>query len=230
MSTRLLNVKRFLLMISIGIVFLVGSIFLIQFLLQQFQIKKIIVSGDAALVQINEKKFIGNTLLFPTKNILKQILDEYPLVKSIVIKKHLPSTLELIIYKRKPIARLQTASALVGIDEDSVITDVIGDTNFPVIDIDVPLVRMGQQIRDEFVKQAVSFIYGSAPFVTVYIISKHDSSSLRIKTKESDIFITQKGDIRLILDTLQTLMSGFRIKGLIPKTIDLRFDKPVVQF
>ncbi|MFH0749798.1 MAG: FtsQ-type POTRA domain-containing protein [Candidatus Gottesmanbacteria bacterium] len=209
---------------------IIGSIFFVRFILRSFTIKDIVVSGDTAIVEVNKKQFVGNTLLFPSAAVIKQIQEDNPLVKSIDIKKHFPSTLELIVHKRQPIARLKTKAAIIGIDEDAVITDVVGDVNNPIIEIDVALVRMGQTIRDESVKQSVAVINGTASFLTIYKITKNDSLSLRVQTQQSDIFITQKGDILPILDTLQTLMSGFRIKGLIPKTIDFRFDKPVVQF
>ncbi len=214
----------------VGLLCLVGPIFIVRFILKSFTIKDIVVSGDAAIVQVNEKQFVGNTLLFPALSVIKQIQDDNPLVKSIDIKKHFPSTLELIVHKRQPIAQLKTPTAIVGIDEDAVVTDVVGNIDAPVIEIDVPLVRMGQTIRDESVKQSVKVVAGTVTFLNVLQITKNDSLSIRVITKQSSIFIPQNKDIRPILDTLQTLMSGFRIKGLIPKTIDLRFDKPVVQF
>jgi len=202
----------------------------LNYLLTLFTVRDIIVSGDAAIVEVNTKKFIGNTLLFPAVSVMRQIQDDNPLIRSIEIKRHFPSTLELVVHKRQPIARLQTNTAIVRIDEDGVITDEVGGTNIPVIRIDVPMVRMGQTMHDTAVAQAVKIIAGTASFLPMQYITIYETSSLRARYQGSDIFFPQKSDIRPILNTLQTLMSGFRIKGLIPKTIDLRFDKPVVQF
>ncbi len=205
----------------------VGSIYL---LLRLFQIKNIIVSGDPAKVEVNAKQFVGNMIFFQPDAVIAQIKTDNPLVKTIRIRKHFPSTLELVVYKRQPIARLHTQTAIVGIDSDAVVTDVLGNDSIPVIQIDVPLVRMGQRMKDEGVKQAVGIIAGTQDFLHIRKIQNYETASLRAQTQESDIFFPQKGDIRPILDTLQTLMTGFRIKGTMPKTIDLRFDKPVVQF
>lgn len=230
MNTRTPPILRKILIVAVCAAGVFGLIFLVRFVLQQFQIRDIFVSGDTAIVEVNAKQFVGNTLLFPAPSVIRQIKEDNPLVKSIEIKKHFPSTLELVVHKRQPIARLQTKTATVGIDEDAVITDEVGDVNKPIIQIDVPLVRMGQTIQDAAVQQGAKVITGTASFLAIQQITVYDTSSIRVKVQESNIFIPQKDDIRPILDTLQTLMSGFRIKGLIPKTIDLRFDKPVVQF
>lgn len=205
----------------------IGGIYL---LLQLFQIKNIIVTGDPAKVEVNAKQFVGNMLFFQSAQVIAQLTNENPLIKTIEIRKHFPSTLELVVYKRQPVARLQTQAAIVGIDGEAVVTDMLGDATIPSILIDVPLVRMGATIKDEGVKQAVMIVTGSQSFLHIKKIQSYETVSLRVETQESNIFFPQKGDIRPILDTLQTLIMGFRIKGTMPKTIDLRFDKPVVQF
>ncbi len=230
MNTTSSSVKR---KIVLGVVFVsifaftIGSIYV---LLQLFKIKNIVVSGDPAKVEVNAKQFVGNMIFFQSDAVIKMIKDGNPLIQTIEIKKHFPSTLELIVYKRQPIARLQTSTAIVGIDAEGVVTDMLGVNTLPVISIDVPLVRMGQIIKDDAVKQSVLIIKGVSSLLHVKKIERYETLSLRVICQESNIFFPQKGDIRPILDTLQTLILGFRIKGTMPKTIDLRFDKPVVQF
>ena len=202
----------------------------IALLLRLFQIKHIMVSGDPAKVEVNAKQFVGNMIFFQSGAVIAEIKEENPLIRTIEIRKHFPSTLELVVYKRQPIARLQTNTALVGIDEEGVVTDMLGNDTLPVILIDVPLVRMGAMMKDEAVKQSITILVHVSSYLHIQKIQKFESMSLLVKTQESNIFFTQKGDIRPILDTLQTLIMGFRIKGTMPKTIDLRFDKPVVQF
>jgi len=230
MNTTSSSVKR---KIVLGVVFVIifafaiGSIY---FLLQLFKIKNIVVSGDPAKVEVNAKQFVGNMIFFQSEAVIKMIKEGNPLIQTIEIKKHFPSTLELVVYKRQPIARLHTNTAIVGIDTEGIVTDMLGVDTLPVISIDVPLVRMGQIIKDDAVKQSVAIINGTSSLVRIKKIERYETLSLRVVCQESNIFFPQKGDIRPILDTLQTLILGFRIKGTMPKTIDLRFDKPVVQF
>lgn len=222
--------KRKLITVIVAIGILAATMAVIFWIVHAFTITNIIVSGDAARIEVNAKQFVGNILFFNADSAIAQIVEDNPLVKSIEIKKHFPSTLELVVYKRQPIARLKTSSAIVGIDGDGVVTDALGEDSLPVIEIDVPLVRMGQVMKEDAVKQAAAIVSAIQPLVQVRKIERYESASLRVITKETNIFFPQKGDIRKTLDTLQTLISGFRIKGTMPKTIDLRFDKPVVQF
>ena len=53
--------------------------------------------------------------------------------------------------------------------------------------------------------------------------------SIRVEIQQLDIFFPQDGDIVEHIRTLQTLFTGFRIKGVLPAHIDLRFGKPVVR-
>jgi len=230
MQGRSSSLKRKIIITFVSVLILGVTIGIIYLLLQVFQIKNITVSGDAARVEVNAKQFVGNMIFFRSDAVIAQIKDENPLVETIEIRKHFPSTLELVVYKRQPIARLKTNTAIVGIDADAIVTDMLGPDTIPVIQIDVPLVRMGVAMKDDGVKQAVSIIAGSGSFLHVRKIQTYETVSLRVETQESNIFLPQKGDIRPTLDTLQTLIAGFRIKGTMPKTIDLRFDKPVVQF
>ena len=230
MNTTGSSMKRKIVLGIVFVLILVFAIASIYLLLQLFKIKNITVSGDPAKVEVNAKQFVGNMIFFQSDDVIKKIKDENPLIQTIEIKKHFPSTLELVVYKRQPIARLQTSTAIVGIDAEGVVTDMVGVDTLPVISIDVPLVRMGQMIKDDAVKQSVAIITGTSSLLYVKKIERYETSSLRVVCQESNIFFPQKGEIRPILDTLQTLILGFRIKGTMPKTIDLRFDKPVVQF
>ena len=230
MNARSPSWKRNVSITVVSILILAVTVGGIALLLRLFQIKHILVSGDPAKVEVNAKQFVGNMIFFQSDAVIAEIKEENPLIKTIEIRKHFPSTLELVVYKRQPIARLQTNTALVGIDEEGVVTDMLGSDTLPVILIDVPLVRMGAMMKDEAVKQSVTILVHASSYMHIQKIQKYESMSLQVKTQESNIFFTQKGDIRPILDTLQTLILGFRIKGTMPKTIDLRFDKPVVQF
>ena len=80
------------------------------------------------------------------------------------------------------------------------------------------------------VVQAVSLIKKTKTFIQWSFIEPYETQSIRARFGQTDIIITQTNDLSQVLDTLQTLMEGFRIKGTMPKSIDLRFGKPIVQF
>ena len=153
-----------------------------------------------------------------------------PLVKTKEIKKKFPSTLEFVIYKRSPIAEIITNGIQIGVDEDNVITEIVANNQLPVIVIDIPLVRIGATVKHPSIVQAVALIRITKSFIQWSHIEPFETQSIRAKTGQTDILITQTSDLTYVRDTLQTLIEGFRIKGTMPKSIDLRFSKPVVQF
>lgn len=224
------NILRKILFLCIFGISIVAIVMTIRWALSLFTIKTVIVSGDAAVIAIDKERFVGNTLLFSPSAIEHEIQDTNALVKHVRIKKHFPSTLEFIIEKRKSIARLVTAAGTVGIDEEAIVIEEDVTSDKPSILMDVPLAGVGQRIQNSLVKRAAETIYKTSSLFPIQRILKQDNSSIRVETPQSNIFIAQQGDIEDVVNTLQTLMEGFRIKGLIPKSIDIRFNKPVVQF
>jgi cell division septal protein FtsQ len=220
--------KVLLVCVVIGII--IGLICTVRFGINVFQVKHIEVSGDLVQIEINKSIFVNNLLFFPSEATEKQLKSENPLIKAVEIRKKFPSTLEFVIYKRTPVATLLSAGIPVGIDEECVVTEMSTDSNIPVISITVPLVRIGGTIKDPMVVQAMSLLVKTARIFRWSTIQSYETQSIRAKTGQTDILITQTSDLSQIVDTLQTLMEGFRIKGTIPKSIDLRFGKPIVQF
>lgn len=222
-------VRRFALVV-VFVLIVAASIVGAKRVLNFFQIKDIVVSGDAAAVEINEQLFVGNLLFFPVDASIRQIQQDNPLVKSVQIKRSFPSTLELIVEKRQPIARIISGAIQLGVDETGMVIGSEMTSGLPSLFFDGPLVRIGRQITDVRIRTALNLIDGSKSVITWSTVVPYESESLRARFGQTDILITQYADVIQTLSTLQTLVAGFRIKGSMPKTIDLRFTKPVVQF
>jgi len=213
----------------ITVIVLSFLLFFLYFVLKSFDIKHIEISGDPAIVEIQKKTFIGNLLLFPTKTVIQTVLRDNPLVYSVDIKKKFPDTIEFIVQKRTPIASLITESATIGVDASGVAISDIPFTG-PILRMNIPGIVMGNKITDPSVSAALQILFGTKTYLHIIEIRKNDASSIQVISQETNILIAQNSDIANVLDTLQTLITGFRIKGSMPKTVDLRFGKPVVQF
>jgi cell division septal protein FtsQ len=219
-----------ILLLSIGIGLFIGLIYVLKIGINVFQVKHIEVTGDPVQVEINQSLFVNNILFFPTESTIRELKLANPLIKNVEIRKKFPSTLEFVIYKRTPIAQLISDGIHSGIDEENVITEAVPAAQLPIITISIPLVRIGATVKDPMVVQAVALINKTKSVIRWSSIESYETQSLRARTGQTDILITQTSDLSQVVDTLQTLMEGFRIKGTIPKSIDLRFGKPVVQF
>ena len=208
----------------------IGIIYFLKFGINLFKVKHIEVLGDSVQLEINESIFVNNILFFPSESVVQKIKLDNPQVMTVEIRKKFPSTLVFIIYKRTPIAEIITSGIYLGIDEDSVITEEISTNHLPIITIDIPLARVGTKVKHPMIVQTIALINKTKSFIQWMQFESFETQSIRAKTGQTDILITQTSDLTYVRDTLQTLMEGFRIKGTMPKSIDLRFSKPVVQF
>lgn len=195
-----------------------------------FQIQEIQLTGDAYAIELNEDITKKNIFLFPADEIRQQILRDYPLIKTIGITKKYPHTLFISITLRKPIASLYTDSYYFGIDNEGFITSLEKVQDVPVIAINADPIHKGERVANITIGQVLKFIQYTREFIRPSLITIFDRSSFVAKVEQSDILFPQEEDLRSISDTLQILIGGFRIKGIMPKVIDLRYSKPVVRF
>lgn len=196
-----------------------------------FAIRTVEVIGSAVEVSLDETKMTKNLLLFPSQKIRERLLRDNPLLKNVIIRKKYPHTLVIEFVKRRAAAVLLTGDQTVVLDEDGVVLPLSekGDS-LPMIILDVGGVPVGQAVTDGGVLVSLQMMRGLGDAWHIGSITKRESGLLVAKYQESEIFFTQEKDPAVLSATLQTLLTGFRIKGSLPKVIDLRFDKPIVTF
>jgi hypothetical protein len=146
------------------------------------------------------------------------------------IKKY-PHTLAIVPVLRPATARLRSNDRLVLVDADGVVL-VDGDQGMmlPTLLFTIPALHVGKKISDTRIQLALAVLKGLYGSLVVESITEQDGAYMTVKSGKTDIFIPQTENAASILATLQTLMTGFRIKGTLPAVVDLRFDKPVVKF
>lgn len=206
---------------------------LVMLINSAFSLQTVEVVGKEITIEINKNLLHTNLLFIPIEAVRKQLLKEYVLLSDVEIQKKYPHTIRLIPHLRLPIARVQTHDRIVQIDRDGW---VVGDehnpmsTGLPLIDFDIGEVYVGMQTKDTRVLSSISFLIYIPEDMRIDRITKFDTASFRVTSDTIDIYIPQLSDMKKIAATLQTLRTGFRIKGKLPATVDLRFDKPVVTF
>lgn len=196
-----------------------------------FALNNIEVVGAGIDIHVDQQRLPQNVLLFPTHTLEQALQQAYPLLARVRVKKKFPHTIRIELSLRDPVVALQTG-------ERTVLLDMYGyvvsydppQERLPSIHIDAPPATLGAQVSDVRVKGAIDFVVAGKTVVTVDSITEADRSSLRVKSATLDIFIPQQGPVSEKVATLQTLMTGFRIKGVLPAVIDLRFDKPIITF
>jgi cell division septal protein FtsQ len=197
-----------------------------------FEVQEIEFSGEGMNIQFNERLITGNIIFFPTEKVRQELLKEYPQLKDVIIKKKFPHTITIIPVLRRPFALLVTSKASYGIDEEGNVVSIgLVDPLLPELRIDVPSARVGMAVEDPNVRRALDFLKRSSSVFHISGISTSDDGlSIRAISDKTEILFTQSQNIETLMATLQTIISGVRIKGTMPKIIDVRFTKPVIQW
>jgi hypothetical protein len=195
-----------------------------------FRITDITVVGSDVRVVVDEEKITKNLLFFPADKFRREILVDNPLLSDVRFEKQYPHTLQIIPVLRTPIARLLSDNRLVLIDREAVILED-GDRglSLPLILLSLPPFRVGERLGDSRITFLLDFITYTSGFLTVNTAREVDGAYVQVKAGKTDILITHNKPIADTIATLQTLISGFRIKGTLPAVVDLRFDKPIVK-
>lgn len=216
--------------IGLGIILIVTAVFY-RVVTTAFAIRTVEVIGSGVEVSLDEAKLTKNLLLFPAQKIRERLLHDNPLLRDVVIRKKYPHTLVI-----EPV--LRTATALLVTGGQSVILDSEGvvlpqseiSEPLPTIIINIGTVHVGKSVKDYGIAVSLRLLQELGDSWYISSITKHEGGLLVAKYRETEIFFNQEANPAALIATLQTLLTGFRIKGSLPKVIDLRFDKPIVTF
>ena len=197
-----------------------------------FTIKEIKVMGNNIQVVVDQRRLPRTLLFFPSDRMRSEILSQNPILSDIKFEKKYPHTLVIVPVLRSATALIISPSRRVFIDSRGIVLSDADTTpgGLPQISISIPVLRVGEQIADTRIAAILEFTEGIRPLLPIETVTVTDDGLIRAHTGTLDILFTQDIPVRSTLTTLQTLLSGFRIKGTLPTVIDLRFDKPIVKF
>lgn len=196
-----------------------------------FTIRSIEVVGENAIVQIDEQKIGRNLLFFPSEQLHTRVLADNPWLSDVRFEKRFPGTLRIVPTRRQPIAVLVSGDRTVLVDKEGmVVGDGDGGSDLPRLRFPPMPLRVGEIIGNDDIHLALALTEGLAGDIAIRTITRDAGGYLRAQTDTLNIIIAQDQAASDTLATLQTLLTGFRIKGTLPTVVDLRFDKPVVKF
>lgn len=180
--------------------------------------------------------FNKNIIFLPTQKISEEILRKNPILKEIKIKKKLPAKLILEIKKRQALVVLSSEPSgedFYVIDEEGVVLAKEKKTDLPLIFFSpIGKWEIGQRVEEEKIQQTVDILTKlrlnlfkpkSAKIISPY--------SLEVWLNEGFLVVfSLKKEGENQVGSLQTIFSRSKIEGRVIKKIDLRFDKPVVNY
>lgn len=216
--------------VIVGIIFLLSGMFAWG-INNVFTVRNIVVEGIGLGIEVDQSKLSKNLIFFPVDQVTRQILNDYPRVGSVTITKKYPDTLVVRALPRKPFVIAGIENETYALDDNGVVLiQYPSQKDLPRIAMAMGPLQLGTTVTDSAVMAAVNFLRQTQTVIDVSEIIMHDNTSLQAKTTTLSILFSQRTPSAVLARTLQTLIAGFRIKGKLPTTIDLRFDKPVVTF
>lgn len=145
--------------ISIFILMVLGGIFYLLFFSEVFQIKKVIITGEEKVSKDDIETVIGSELeqkilLFKTKNIFlinskkikENILNTFPQIGEVKIKREFPATLNLLITERKEVGIFCRDTTCFLLDKEGVIFENVSEET-PLLKIQDSNLNLDKEIK-----------------------------------------------------------------------------------
>ena len=220
--------------------FLTAVVFLSFLLLEKiFVIKKIDISGVEDKKKLNglDIYYQQNLIFLSEKNIEKNLLAHNPLIESVIVKKIYPQTLLLNIQLNKIQAIMETNTGYIYLSEDG---KIISKTKEMISNI--PLIHYYQKINHDSVSPGDQISYKDV-LVTLFLLKKTSEFGIipdTIDIKGFDMLVFNIGERKLYFTSeknkeiqgyeFEQIVKQFKIEGREFKSLDLRFEKPIIKF
>lgn len=221
--------KRAIRIVSGAAVLTIAAALVAILIIRLFTIQQVLVDAPGMALELDTTKFGTNLLFLPTRTLRSELLSAYPLLADVRFEKKIPGTLIVHLTRREPFAVLVSQGVSHAIDEHGLVLGGIGDTSpYPILSLDIGIYAEGSTITAPPALGALSFLRVLDSPRDIQAIRERDSTSLQATMGNTNIFLPQLSELGEKAATLQLLIDGFRIKGILPAVIDLRFTKPII--
>ena len=215
------------------------SFLIIFFINQFFLVKNIQVISEQKINLMNKDKLINKSLLFISQEkVAKQIISENYLLEKAEVEKVWPNTLKISVSVYKPCASLTVNNGVFDLSCDGRILQKIKKNQqyLPIINyyqkLNFRSFQTGDWIDFKDIKQTLFFVEK---------LSQLNLIPLTIDIKGQDMLVFNLNDNKTIVFSnskdkedqsyqLELIIRQFKVEGKEYKKIDLRFDKPIIQF
>ena len=229
------KLKFFLFFLLLCLLFFSTLFFINQF----FLIKKVQLISDRKFLLTNKNELINKNLIFINQDeTAKKIILENPLLRQVVVNKVWPVTLKIPIYFYEPMAALIINQGFFNLSADGRILSKIKDSQqtLPSINyyqkLDSNSFQTGDWINYKDIQQTLFFIdrLRQINLVPLTIDIKGQDMLVFNLNDDKKIIFSNKKKKELQDYQLELIVRQFKIEGKEFKKIDLRFEKPIIEF
>ena len=217
------------------------SILLLHKVENHFVLTKIsVINSNQQKIDLNGITALTGSNLFSLNisETQRVILKSNPVIKSIEIRKILPNELSVNITMRTPLMYLKLQKGYFLLDEDGVIIKKVDDVltkNIPVATyyqiISRALYNTGDTLPNKDILDSLFFLSSLRSMrISINSIDIAGFDMLGLYTTNEKFYFSSEKDTELQEYQLSESVRTFRLSGKKFKTLDLRFEKPVVTF
>lgn len=216
---------------TILVVIIVGFLLVLAVLSTHalFRLENIEVIGSGAVFSVDAKKLSTNVLFFPTKKLEQDLRTQYPLFQTVRVYKKLPHAIIIEYTLRDPWGYLESAGHTYGVDEQGII---VGEYTPPfvhtVMVFDIGVQSIGMIAADRSVQGALAFLRALDKSVQVSFVKEYSKDAFVASIDSMRVLVSIEDDMEEKARALLFLLNGFRIKGVLPSIVDLRYSKPII--
>lgn len=214
------------------VLFIIAAVYILYiFCMQYFVLRNIEVVGEGIQIAINQSELEKNLLFIRPGKITSDLLSANNQIENVTVQKRYPDTIILTVILRKAIAKITTQVRTAVVDSRGVLLGYSrkDSDGLPLIAFGVPDISDGMTFTDSRVLSGIAIIRDITPVAPISALYINDTSSIRAIYGETSILLPLNSEYSASAATLQTLIARFRMKGSMPTSIDLRFDKPVIR-
>lgn len=217
------------------IVFCITLISLVAFA-EYFSVKEVQIEGPASIKGV--EKLDGTFLPFLNEeSVQKQIAHDNPSLADIRVYTYYPDMIYISSRIQRPLlaVKLVDGFALVGETGSVLSKNKEEETHLPVVNYYQGLFynqfRIGEVVSQDEIVHSAQFLYGSKrEGIVVRKIDITHENMIVLRTDSLEILITSTRDADKQLSTFVYTMRQLKRQGLEVKSIDVRFEKPIVKF
>ncbi len=191
--------------------------------------------ADEALVrqQISEKVLARSIFFLKVAEVEREIKGTFPTVSSISFEKRWPDRLLIKVIVRKPLAIVEDKNqARFLVDQEGLLFRQAAEEPLPII-------KLGEDFEGAVGLWLAVDEQGIASYLkTLDLVSSKGletkgiylrSQTIELRLTNTIVWLSTEGSIDQHLELLTQILQRFKLSGSTPKSVDLRFSRPVVK-
>ncbi len=199
-----------------------------------FQVQTIFIEANQDIFPDTEIfKKSRHAIFLDKKKLTQAIKSVSPWVDSLELKRKLPKALYIKVHERIPIMSYRINDQVRYISETSIILPALmryENQQFPFLDCEINE-QPGEEITDANLRQGIQLVadlYKINQEMPLEVKCQADNTSV-LRFAETQVIFDQRKSSTELVNSLLFLFKQFRIEGTWPKSVDLRFEKPVLE-